>query len=255
MFQSTSKTKYCYGYVRVSTTKQAAEGVSLDNQKQAINDWAQRNNAKVMMIIVDEGVSGTLKAEQRPGLQKVLAHLKTNNVFITYSVSRMSRNFPDSVRIIELVHERGAYFASVTDNYDTSNIAGQTTVNIMLAISQMQAQQTSQASKEAAEQFKRMGRHNGKVPYGWRKISPERGSGLEENPEQQKIIAMIRDMRSIKDKDGMPKSFNSICNFLNAENIPPPGTGRKWNVNSLIKIHDRVEVNTKGRHDTEKTED
>lgn len=244
-----SKVKCCYGYIRVSTTGQAADGVSLDVQKRAIQDWAERNNAKLITIEMDAGVSGTLKAADRPVLAKLLSQLSKGDVIVTYTLSRFSRNFPDTMNTIEMIHERGAYFACVKENYDTSTMAGEMTMRIMASVADIQAQQISAYSKEAVEGFKLSERHNGRPPYGWKKKTTEAGSGLVEVPEEQQIIALIRIMRSRKDENDLPTSFLSIAKELDRIDVHTPGRARYWSSGTVKAIHDRVKVNTKGRHE------
>ena len=249
--QRTQAAKNCYGYIRVSTTGQAADGVSLDAQKRAIEDWAIRNQAKLIAIETDAGVSGTLKAVDRPVLAKLLSQLSKGDVIVTYTLSRFSRNFPDTMATIEMIHERGAYFACVKENYDTSTMAGEMTMRIMASVADIQAQQISAYSKEAVEGFKLSGRHNGRPPYGWCKKNDQAGSGLVEVPEEQKIIALIRLMRSRKDENGLATPYLAIAKELDRLNIDTPGRAKKWNSSTVKSIFERTTVNTKGRHDTD----
>ena len=57
-------------YIRVSTDKQAAEGVSLEAQKRTLNLYCQLHNLDVVSSEVDAGQSA--KSLQRPGLQRAL---------------------------------------------------------------------------------------------------------------------------------------------------------------------------------------
>ena len=47
------------GYIRVSTQKQADEGVSLDAQRAKIEAWCLANDYELAGIHCDEGISGT----------------------------------------------------------------------------------------------------------------------------------------------------------------------------------------------------
>lgn len=247
MWKQEKKTKYCYGYIRVSTTGQAAEGVSIETQKAEIERWCQRNDAKLISIEIDAGVSGTLKSADRPVLAKLLSQLSKGDVIVTYTLSRLSRNFPDTMNTIEMIHERGAYFACVKEGYDTSTMAGEMTMRIMASVADIQAQQISAYSKEAVDNMKLMGRHNGRPPYGWTKRNKDRGSGLVEVPEEQKIIALIRIMRSRKDKNGLNTSYLSIARKLDEMNVKTPGRAKKWNSTTVKSIAERTKVNVKGR--------
>ena len=56
------------GYCRVSTAEQASEGMSLDAQESRIRAWCEAQDAELVEIIRDEGVSGTKLLGERPGV-------------------------------------------------------------------------------------------------------------------------------------------------------------------------------------------
>lgn len=233
----------CYGYMRVSTEQQANDGGSLETQKEIIERWIKDRGAKLIMIEADIGISGTLAIDKRPGLAKILRNIRQGEMFLAIAMSRLARNHYEAINIIQLILKRGARFASIEEGYDTSTMIGETTMQIMSAISALQAKQISQYSRESAAAFKRLGRHTGGIPYGYKKKSSEPGSGLEEDPEQQQVITLIRDMRKNK------MTFAAIAKELTKREIETPGKGKKWYGETVSKIHDRVQVNVKGRAD------
>ena len=58
------------GYVRVSSTEQAQEGVSLEVQKEKLRAYCKLHRIRLIDIKVDEGISGG--TIERPGLQAAL---------------------------------------------------------------------------------------------------------------------------------------------------------------------------------------
>ena len=46
------------GYIRVSTERQAQEGVSLEAQQARIEQWCQANGYELVKVEVDAGISG-----------------------------------------------------------------------------------------------------------------------------------------------------------------------------------------------------
>ena len=56
------------GYVRVSTDRQADEGLGLEVQEEAIRSWCSTRNFELLLIHRDEGLSGSLDPGDRPGL-------------------------------------------------------------------------------------------------------------------------------------------------------------------------------------------
>ena len=50
--------KQAIGYIRVSTEKQANEGVSLEAQEAKIVTWCKANGYELVQVYVDAGISG-----------------------------------------------------------------------------------------------------------------------------------------------------------------------------------------------------
>ena len=68
--------KRALGYVRVSTSLQASEGVSLDNQKDRIRTYCQYRGFDLIGIVEDAGISGG-KNKARPGFIEVLDRIES----------------------------------------------------------------------------------------------------------------------------------------------------------------------------------
>src|SRR5207247_10390876 len=66
------------GYVRVSTDRQAEQGVSLEAQEAKIRAMATVQSAELLDVIVDGGESA--KSLNRPGLQRLLALINNGKV-------------------------------------------------------------------------------------------------------------------------------------------------------------------------------
>ena len=60
-------------YVRVSTLKQAEEGLSLDAQERRVREYIEREGWELAGLYVERGVSGRRAA--RPELDRLLASL------------------------------------------------------------------------------------------------------------------------------------------------------------------------------------
>ena len=88
------------GYVRVSTPGQAVEGVSVEMQEAKIRQWAALNDAELVGLHVDEGLSG--KNTVRPGLQEALLEVKKHKgALVVYSLSRLSRSTRDTLELAD----------------------------------------------------------------------------------------------------------------------------------------------------------
>jgi DNA invertase Pin-like site-specific DNA recombinase len=61
------------GYIRVSTQGQADEGVSLEAQRAKIRAWCELNDAELVAVFEDAGLSGA-SMKGREGLAGLLLH-------------------------------------------------------------------------------------------------------------------------------------------------------------------------------------
>jgi DNA invertase Pin-like site-specific DNA recombinase len=92
------------GYVRVSTGKQAEEGLGLEVQEQAIRSWAKGHHHKIVTVIADEGISGAKELDDRPGLAEALAMVGNGSVG-GICVARLDRLARDLVLQEQLLAE------------------------------------------------------------------------------------------------------------------------------------------------------
>jgi|RhiMethySRZTD1v2_1073278.scaffolds.fasta_scaffold39483_1 DNA invertase Pin-like site-specific DNA recombinase len=79
-------------YVRVSTEEQTT-GVSLDAQEAKIRAWCVANDADLVAVYREEGISGHKGRDARPGLQAALRQVCIlQGSLVVYSLSRLARN-------------------------------------------------------------------------------------------------------------------------------------------------------------------
>src|SRR5579863_7593107 len=98
-------TKTAIGYVRVSTSAQADEGVSLDTQRAKVKAYCDLHGLDLMRTHADEGMSGG-RADNRPGLQAVLKSVcRHKGVLVVYSPSRFARSTRDCIDLIARIEE------------------------------------------------------------------------------------------------------------------------------------------------------
>ena len=92
-------------YLRVSTDKQADQGVSLDAQQAKLHAYAALYDLQLVEVIVDAAVSA--RTLERPGLQRALAMLKRNEAeaLVVVKLDRLTRSVANLGRLVE------AYFA------------------------------------------------------------------------------------------------------------------------------------------------
>ncbi len=92
--------KYAFAYLRVSTEEQTVQ-----NQKIALEKWAQQNNYQILDFFEDPAISGRVPATQRSGFQEMLELIKITGVdaVLVYELSRVGRTFWDTLDAIKAV--------------------------------------------------------------------------------------------------------------------------------------------------------
>lgn len=233
----------CYGYCRVSTTKQGEDGSSLEEQEKKIKAWAVMNDMKLVNIYVDRGVSGTFMFD-RPEFAKLIACLKRGDTLVANDFSRVSRNLRDTVELIERLTEIRAKGVFIMDGFDTSTSMSQAYIQITAIMKGIEVKYTSERVRDTLSMMKERGQNITRPVYGWMKSSPEKGSGLIEVPEHQAVIARMKEMHA------SGKTYYAIAKILTEEGIPTPsGKVAEWRHETVANIIHRGEVAIKGRHD------
>ncbi len=134
------------GYARVSTAEQR-----LHSQTDAL---AKAGCAKVFSDIV----SGSTTS--RPELDKCLGYLREGDVLVVYKLDRLGRSLKHLLTIIDDLKERGIGFKSISDNIDTTTVAGQLMFSVMGAFAEFERsliRERTNAGLKAARDRGRLG--------------------------------------------------------------------------------------------------
>lgn len=111
-------------YVRVSTDKQAEQGVSLAVQIEQCKAYASKQGYRVVKVFCEEGESA--KAANRPVLIEMLEYLKKNkekvSVLIIHKLDRLSRNTDDQYAIMYKLQRSDVKLESATENIGESGV-------------------------------------------------------------------------------------------------------------------------------------
>jgi len=151
-----------FGYVRVSSAEQ-------NEDRQVIAMIEQQipcNN------IFTDKQSG--KDTARPGLQKLLATVKSGDVVIVESVSRFARNTKDLLDLIEKLTVKGVEFISQKENIDTSTPTGKFMLVVFGAVAELERGYILQRQAEGIHAAKlrgvRFGRPLKVIPAGFAEV-------------------------------------------------------------------------------------
>lgn len=206
------------GYIRVSTEGQAQDGVSLDAQRAKIEAWALANDAELLAVEVDAGISGK-RADNREGLQRALERAcKEKAALVSYSLSRVSRSTRDTLALADRLERAGADLVSLSEKIDTTSAAGKMVFRLLAVLSEFERDQVSERTKAALFHKRTKGEKTGGrfAPYGYDALDGK----LVENSEEQETIKRIQALR------GQGWTLREICAALEADGIPAKGGGR-----------------------------
>lgn len=129
-------------YVRVSTTNQAEEGYSIEEQKDKLSSYCNIKDWSVYKVYTDGGFSGS--NTKRPALEQLIrdAKKKLFDTVLVYKLDRLSRSQKDTLYLIEDVFlENKIDFVSLLENFDTSTPFGKAVVGILSVFAQLEREQ------------------------------------------------------------------------------------------------------------------
>lgn len=228
------------GYIRVSTQRQADEGISMTNQDEQLRAYCLRNDIELVEVHSDGGYSAT--HGNRPGLQAMFAAAMRPGSAITevvvYSFSRLFRdNFlledyrrklkRSGVRLIAITQEVG-------DDAEGDLVRG-----VLSKFDEYQSAQTGKFTRDSMRKNARAGFWNGGVvPFGYRtEVAEMCGTKAKkrlviEEPEAL-LVKQIYKMKRVGVGQG-PMGYKKIVTHLNA--VGTTLRGRKFHVSNVREI-------------------
>jgi DNA invertase Pin-like site-specific DNA recombinase len=215
-------------YYRVSTQKQGRSGLGLAAQRQAVADFLDGGDWKVVAEFT-EVESG--KKSDRPELAKALAMCRLHGArLVIAKLDRLSRN----AHFLFGLQEAGADFVAA----DMPN-ANQLTVGIMAVVAQDEARRISERTKAALQAAKK----RGKVLGGFRGFMPTaRMSKLAAEALRERTDARAADLAPIikELQEAGKTSLRAIAAGLNERGIPT-ARGGEWSSPQVMRILERLD--------------
>jgi putative DNA-invertase from lambdoid prophage Rac len=184
-----------YGYVRVSTDRQADEGVSLGAQERTLRGYALMQGLAIDQVFVESGVSGSTPIVERPEGAKLLAALRPGDIVLTAKLDRMFRSALDALKVLDQLRDMkvGLHMLDLGGDV-TGNGISKLVFTILSAVAEAERDRIRERIADVKRDQKRQGRYlGGKVPYGFtRGVS----GALEPVPVEQAVITKARELRS-----------------------------------------------------------
>lgn len=209
--------KQAIGYIRVSTERQASEGVSLEAQQAKIEHWCKANGYELVKVYVDAGISGK-RMDTRKELLAALASLKKGMALVSYSLSRLARSTKDLIEISELVAKKKGDLVSLSEAIDTTTAAGKMMFQMLAVLSEFERNLTAERTSGALQHKKATGqKYTNQTPYGFEAIEGR----LVQVQQEAEVVAEIQAARA------GGSTLQAIADSLNGRGIPTK-TGKLW---------------------------
>ena len=149
-------------YARVSTSEQAENGHSIDEQQERMRKFCESFGWSVFDAFVDAGFSGANMA--RPALTSLIKAVKAHKVdkVLVYKLDRLSRSQKDTLNLIEDVFlKNNVDFVSMSENFDTSTPFGRAMVGILAVFAQLERETIKERMAMGREARAKSGKHKG----------------------------------------------------------------------------------------------
>jgi site-specific DNA recombinase len=202
------------GYARVSTDKQASEGISLDAQAAKYRAYAIAHDVELVALEHD-ALSG--KDTNRPGLLRALRMLERGEAdgLLVAKLDRLTRDVGDFDDLLEEYFKRRFKLLSVADSIDTRTAAGRFFLHIQIGMAQWERETIGERTTDALAHKRATGG----------------GTPRIEGDAAARILALHA--------DGL--SFRAIAKRLTDEGIPTRKRG-KWAGETVRRVLARLQV-------------
>lgn len=163
-----------FGYMRVSTQK---ERQTTDRQRIMLDQYS-KNNKFTFDEIVEERISGTIKADGRPVYNSLKAKLRKDDILIITDIDRLGRNADDVIMEFKKLKAEGIRVIALDTPYlnewekiqDNSiyNMIADIFITLKAHIAQQEREKTvdriNQGLAVAREKGKKLGRPKAELP-------------------------------------------------------------------------------------------
>lgn len=211
-------------YVRVSTTEQATEGISLAAQASSIRAYAHFKEMDLVEEVSDPGVSAGKPLQKRDGGKRLfeLAAAPHIKAVIAYKLDRLFRDAADCLAVTKRWDDLEVDLHLVDlggQPIDTSTAMGRFFLTIMAGVAEMERNLIRERTKAAMGHLKDNGLRVGSIPYGYTLATDRRT--LLPLQEEQRVVAMARKLAS----EGL--SLRRISAALHAQGVSSR-TGKRF---------------------------
>ena len=228
-------------YLRVSTDRQAEEGLGLEVQADAIRVWAKANNSRVVDTFADEGVSGSNGLDSREALLDAFNLIKASKVdgLVVYRLDRLARDLIVQETLLAEVRRLGGEVFSTSAaeaGYLTDDPDDPSRKLIRQVLGAVAEYERSMIALRLRSGRKRKAKDGGYAygapPFGFRVQDGE----LVPDPGEQETLGRARELQ----RGGA--SIRAIAATLTSEGRRTKRGGTRWHPTTVARVLGRPDV-------------
>jgi putative DNA-invertase from lambdoid prophage Rac len=183
-----------FGYCRVSTSRQADDGLSLEVQRRQIRGYCEMHGLVLTELVTEEGVSGSVPVSERPAGAVFFGRLRSGDMVIASKLDRLFRSALDALQVVEDLKGRGVKLHLLDLGGD---IAANGLSKLFLTVAAAFAEAERDRIRERVAQVKANQRTQGRflggsLPFGYASID----GTLVPLPDEQEAITKMRRMKA-----------------------------------------------------------
>ena len=198
-----------FAYIRVSTSRQAEDGLSVEIQETQIEGYAKMNGLPVNIWLRDRGISGSVSLVERDNGKRLIEEAQKGDVVICAKLDRMFRSARNALNVLEQMKQVGVELHFIDLGGSINNGIGQLIFTILSAVAEQERTRIKERIAEAKLKMRNEGKdQGGRVAFGY-KIDAY--GNLLKDETQQKCIKIMKRKR----KEGL--SYRAISSFLKNE--------------------------------------
>ena len=223
-------------YTRVSTDEQV-NGYGLDVQNAKTDAMATVKGWTITRVYSDDGLSGTLDVDRRPGLQALLEAACGGEIdaVIVLSLDRLARKTRLVLDLVERLDGCGVQLVSVKEQLDTSTPSGRFVLTMFAALAQLERDTIVARTTDGRNARGKIdGERGGAVPFGYRRVRDTNGkaTGVDVVPSEAAIVRRIFALR----RGGLAlRKIADELNFNLGPELPAPRGGKTW-YHTAVKV-------------------
>src|SRR5689334_12169350 len=176
--------KQFYGYIRVSTVKQGEHGVSLEQQREAIERYAQKNSLNLIRWFEEKETAAKRGRPVFTQMLKLLRNGQATGVLI-HKIDRSARNLKDWADLAELL-DRGIEVHFANESLDLHSRGGRLSADIQAVVAADYIRNLREETKKGFYGRLKQGLYPLRAPVGY--LDMGKGKVKEIDPLQAPLV-------------------------------------------------------------------